>query len=147
MDTAIFQAFYSFSIALLSMTMVSYALAVPRIQEGLSSLGLNYARKRKDLEDLISKEKVSLKTIEAELNKIKEEGKAVSSIISRLSWYPAVIVPVISSLIAFLIQISIMYYSPHLDGFLIISVAFDLVALVHLIDTLRIIGIALEKTA
>lgn len=86
------------SVAVISMSVVTYALAVPRVQERLSSNIKSISIRKTELESKIKEAKlVTIKEIEEDLNAIEEDRKEIQKDVDSLSWKWVVGVPALAS--------------------------------------------------
>jgi len=132
------------SVAIISMSVVAYALAVPRLQVALSASIKSNRDSKAKLEKKMREQPVTLGEIEEQLKAIENDQKGMRKVVARLSWNRVVVVPAILAslalgLVAFLIGFSSMY-----DLLLLVaSVALLFGAFFHLLRSLRLI----EQTA
>jgi len=135
------------AIALMSMTIVTYALAVPRLQVALSTLSRSTAERKEGLEKRLEEEAITLSEIEAELNGIKREAQEITKMIKRLSWNQVVIFPMLFSVLALcILSLAVVWSSPY-DQLVVIFALFPLaMSLFHLLFSLRWIERAATRT-
>lgn len=132
------------SVATMSMSVVTYALAVPRLQAALSA-GIKANRESKGkLERRIKEEAVTLREIEDQLKAIENDQKEMHKVVARLSWNKVVVVPaILASLALGFVAVLIEFSSVYDLAILVASVALVFGAFFHLLRSLRLI----EQTA
>lgn len=93
-QSAVFNLLGYLAIAFISMTVICYSLAIPRLRPALERSKKVSVDRRKDIETKMKEgNKITLKEIEKELEDIKkEEGKWIS-LIDSLSWKQVIIYP------------------------------------------------------
>jgi len=134
------------SVAIMSMSVVAYALAVPRLQSALSADILSRKESKARLEKRMKEEDISLDEVETQLKSIEADQKKIQEVVHRLSWRKVVVVPVILAAIALCIVWIPIAFSDQINldiSLLIIVALFLVVAFYHLLGSLRLI----EETA
>jgi hypothetical protein len=128
------------SVAIMSISIVTYALAVPRLQTALSLNLKTIEESKANLERRMNEAKVTLREIEDQLRSIGDDQKEMNKVVKRLSWSRVVFVPVILAFCA-IGFVAILLVSPGADSlpFLIVSIVLVLGAFAHLLDSLRVI--------
>lgn len=137
------------SVAVISMSVVTYALAVPRVQERLSGNIKSISVKKTELESKIKQAKlVTIKEIEEELNAIEEDRKKIQKDVASLSWKWVVGVPALASFLALgCASVPILSSSPYDPLFLGGSFVLSLSGFGHLLRSLRRIEHTVKMTA
>ncbi len=135
------------SVAIMSMSVVTYALAVPRLQTALS-LGIKRSKDEKDkLTKRIKDENLTIDQIDDQLKGIKNEGNEIKGIVERLSWSKVVVIPSVLSAVALGLGVTVIGFAGlaevHELVILLVAAVFLLAGFVHLLMSLRII----EQTA
>jgi len=135
------------SVAIMSMSVVTYALAIPRLQTALS-LGIKRNHEKRDLlTKRIKDESLSIDQIADQLKASENEQNEIKRVVKRLSWNRVVAIPVTLASVAlglggYLIGFSGLtgVYELALFG---ATVAFLSGAFLHLLLSLRLV----EQTA
>jgi len=128
----------------MSMSVVTYALAVPRLQAALSASIKSNRDSKASLERRMKEEPVTLREIEDQLKAIENEQNEMRKVVARLSWNRVVVIPVIlASLALVFVAVLVGFSSAYSFLFLIMSVALLGVGFLHLLQSLQLI----EKTA
>jgi len=134
----------TFSIAIVSISVATYALAVPRLQAALSVSIKQIRDSKAKLEARMKDASVTLDEVADQLKAIENEQTDIRRVIRRLSWSRVVMVPTVTSLLALALDGILMVLSNVYDILLLItSVALLSGGLVHLLLSLRLI----ERTA
>lgn len=132
------------SVAIMSMSVVTYALAVPRLQTALSASIKVSREQRTKLERRMKEEPLTLKEIEDQLRAIDSYEKEIGGVVGRLSWNRVVVVPVSASVITLGLLIHLIQFPNPYDWLILFaSIVFLLFGLLHLLFSLRLI----ERTA
>jgi len=135
------------AIALMSMTIVTYALAVPRLQSALSSLSKSTTERKKELEKRMKEASITLKEIEVELKGIEKEGEEIGKMIDRLSWKGVIPFPMFFSVLALCILTLALVWSSQFDALIVLVALLSVTAsLLHLLFSLRWIERAATRT-
>jgi hypothetical protein len=135
------------SVAVMSMSVVTYALAVPRLQTALS-LGIKRSKDEKDkLTKRIKEENLTIDQIDDQLKALKKELGEIEGIVRRLSWSKVVVIPSVLSAIALGLGATTIGFAALAEVqeliVLLVAAGFLLVGFVHLLMSLRMI----EQTA
>jgi len=135
------------SVAIMSMSVVTYALAVPRLQTALS-LGIKRSKDEKDkLTKRIKEENLTIDQIDDQLKAIKNVEGEIGGIVKRLSWSKVVVIPLVLSAVALGLAATTIGLAGLTEAqqlvILLVAAGFSLAAFVHLLMSLRII----EQTA
>jgi hypothetical protein len=132
------------SIAIVSISVATYALAVPRLQTALSASIKQSRDSKAKLEARMKDASVTLDELEDQLKSIENEQTEIRRVISRLSWSRVVLMPTSLSLVALALDAVLMLLSSMYDSLLLaISIALVVGGLFHLLLSLRLI----EQTA
>jgi hypothetical protein len=128
------------SVAIMSISVVTYALAVPRLQTALSLSLKTIQGSKAELEKRIQEESLALTEIEGQLKNIADEQKEMNKVVTRLSWSRVVFVPVIMAFLAIGVTAILLEY-PDLYPLplLLVSIALVLGTFTHLLGSLRLI--------
>jgi acyl-CoA synthetase (AMP-forming)/AMP-acid ligase II len=128
------------SVAIMSISVVTYALAVPRLQTALSLSLRTIKESKAKLERRMKEEQLTLQEIEDQLKAIGEEQREMNKVVVRLSWSRVVFVPVVLAFFAIgIVAVLLVYPSFYPLPLLIVSTALVLGAFAHLLDSLRLI--------
>lgn len=132
------------SIAVMSISVATYALAVPRLQTALTtSIKANRDSKAK-LEKKIQEAPITLNEIEDQLKAIEREQTEIRKVISRLSWRRVVLIPTSLASVALGLDALLMMLSSIYDPLLLVlSIALLSGGFLHLLLSLNLI----EETA
>jgi len=126
------------------MSVVTYALAVPRLQTALSIMIKSNRDGKEKLEKRMKEQTVTLREIEDQLKALEKEQNEMQEVVARLSWNKVVLVPAtLVSIVLVLIAILITFSSVYDVVLLALSVALLFAAFFHLLRSLRLI----ERTA
>lgn len=134
------------SVAIMSMSVVTYALAVPRLQTALT-VGMKRTREDKEkLEKQFKEQKLTVDQIGDQLKAIENQQAESKKVVDRLSWSKVVVIPSFLSGISFVL-VGLVAGSPlgwSTDPVLLAGAALLLLgAFVHLLSSLK----AIEQTA
>jgi len=128
------------SVAIISMSVVTYALAVPRLQQRLASSIKLISGKKTDLQEKMRKENVTIKDVEVELREIDKDREKIEGDVARLSWKKVVGVPAICAVIALGFVFLVLESAGLYDVYSLLgSFAASLFAFSHLLWSLRLI--------
>ncbi len=134
------------SVAIMSMSVVTYALAVPRLQSALAADLKSRKEGKTKLEKRMKEESLSLEEVDKQLRQIEADQKELQKIVHRLSWGKVVVMPVILATLALCVVWLPIAFSDqlYLGIFLLFTMSVLLVgAFYHLLGSLRLI----EETA
>src|SRR5712692_887305 len=84
----------------MSMSVVTYALAVPRLQSALSADIKSRRESKTKLEKRMKEEALGLEEVENQLRAIEAQQKELQKIVRRMSWKKVVVMPVILATVA-----------------------------------------------
>jgi len=128
------------SIAVMSMSVVTYALAVPRLQAALSASLKQNREDRAKLKRRIDEKSVTLEEIEDQLKVIEREQNEMRRVLTRLSWNRVVVVPAgLASLGLGFVATMIAFSSAYDFTLLVISMVLLSLAFLHLLQSLSLI--------
>jgi hypothetical protein len=126
------------SVAIISMSVVTYALAVPRLQQWLASNIKSISAKKDDLQKKMRQEGVTITDVESDLKAIDKERETIEKDVSRLSWKIVVGIPALCEFVAMLFVFLVLNFSLGQDVyFLLSSFVLSLLAFFHLLLSLR----------
>lgn len=134
------------SVAVMSMSVVTYALAVPRLQSALSADLKSRKESKTKLEKRMKEESLSLEEVDKQLKQIEAEQKELQKIVRRLSWGKVVVMPVVLATLALCVVWVPITFSDQTGigvALLFIMSVLLVAAFSHLLGSLRLI----ERTA
>ena len=126
------------SVAIVSMSVVTYALAVPRLQQRLASSIKSISAKRDALQKKMRQENVTITDVEGELKQIDRDRETMERDVARLSWKIVVGIPAICEFIALVLVFLVLNFSSDGDVYLLLgSFGVSVIAFSHLLLSLR----------